>query len=179
MKTTIAVLLLSAAGAAAAVETLSGSRVELDRAVFARIPKLGHVTPAAGPLAAISAQAKGGLVGAAFNDIAAVAHEKGRTTFIGHHVVQNGSDFAFVTFPGEVEISDKSAADVIGAFKGTKQITAANGQKMTLPVIAARVVGVIDGASTGGAPMFAPNSPIRVYETAGKAAPKKGATAKP
>jgi hypothetical protein len=181
MKTMIAVLLLCAASAGAAVQTLTGSRADLDNAVFAKIPALGKVTPAAGALAVVAAQVKGGLVGVAFNDVAIVAHEKGQTTFVGHHVVLNGSDFAYVTFPENVEISALSAADVIGTFKGTKTMTAANGQKMTLPVIVARVVGVIDGASTGGAPIFAPNSAIRIYEKAAKAASskKKGASAKP
>jgi hypothetical protein len=158
---------------AAAPESLTGGPADLDKAVDARAAKLGTIALADGPLGRLDPR-KGGLVRVAFSDVLPIPQKGRGTAFIGHHVFAGGSDFALVTFPSGVEISTRASSVVVGSFAGTKEIAGVNGAKATVTVIAARVVGVIDGGTfAAGVPSFAPNSPIRVYELGTKKAPAK------
>ena len=189
MKTTLAVLMLagtflcSVNVRAAAPETLTGGPNDLSKAVDARAAKLGKVTPAAMPFAQLvkAAPRKGALIQVAFNYITPIQHGAGETTFLGRHLAAGAFDFAVVTFPADIEISAQSTAIVIGSFAGTRTKKEADGSTTTVPVIAARVLGVIDGVTfPNGVPSYAPNSPIRVYEArAKKAAAKKETAPKP
>ncbi|MFI5361728.1 MAG: hypothetical protein ACHQ49_07140 [Elusimicrobiota bacterium] len=181
MKILIAVYLVAAAVlhpglVRAADAAFKGGPGDLEKAVDARASKLGSITPASRPLSQIAKilPRKGALVRVAFGDVGFISRGGGKTSFVGHHLSAGVYDFVLVTFPADVEITPHSSSIVVGSLAGTKEITAANGSKVTVPVIAARVVGVIDGATlSGGVPTFAPNSPIHIYErAAGKAAAK-------
>ena len=176
-------LAFSVGSRAAAPESFKGGPADLNKAVDARAAKLGKIAPADAPFAQLVKRVprKGALIRVAFNDIGPVQRGGGQTAFIGRHWAAGAFDFALVTFPAAVEISTHSASVVVGSFAGTKEIAAANGSPVTVPVIEARVVGVIDGVTfVDGRPSFVPGSPIRVYEApAKKAAVKKAGAKKP
>jgi hypothetical protein len=163
--------------AAAAPELSTGGSAELVKAVDARAAKLGKIASADAALVQLASQ-KAGLVRVTFNDLVPVQHAARETVFVGHHLAPGVSDFAWVTFPDDVAISTNSSAIAIGVFSGKKQITSASGAKLTVPMISARVLGVIDGVTyAAGVPSFAPNSPIRVYERSSKKSSSKKETA--
>ena len=185
MKLTLAAMLLvgtilSPAVVRAAVPAKStGGPADLIKAVDARAAKLGPISSAEAPLAQLASFK--GLVGVTFNDLLPVKRGAGQTAFIGHHLAAGVSDFAWVTFPADVSISTNSSAVVVGSFSDWREITTANGTKLTVPVLAAQVLGIIDGATfSAGVPTFSPNSPIRIYEkSARKTAAKKETAPKP
>jgi hypothetical protein len=175
MRTTLAVLTLAATllcsmNAAAASPALStGGPADLEKAVTARAASLGKVSPGDAPFAQLAKKItrKGALIQAGFNYVTPVSRGVGATTFIGRHFSAGAFDYALVTFPGDIEITPDTNAIIIGSFAGTKEIAGANGTKTVLPVIAARVVGVIGGVTFANEiPQYAPNSPIRIYERA-------------
>ena len=156
MKAAVVVVILAGTLRAAAPRFSIGGAVGLDKAVDARAAKLGKIALADGPLARIPR--KGALVRVAFNDVLPVSHDGRGTAFVGHHVLAGVSDFAMVTFPGDVAISTSSSAVVIGSYQGAREIAGAGGAKTMVTVIAARILGVVDGAA------------YRVYETPAKRA---------
>ena len=162
MKAALVLLILAGALHAAVPKFSLGGSAGLDKAVDAHAAGLGKIALADKPLAQIPR--KGALVRIAFSDVLPVPHDGRGTAFVGHHVLAGVSDFALVTFPGEVELSTRSAAVVIGSYKGESEIEGAGGAKTMVTVIAARLVGIAEGAA------------FRVYETPAKrpAAKKTG-----
>lgn len=164
-----AVLSFAAAARAAApapAARMTGSPADLNR-------KLDAMTAgqdvALAPDAAVSllVPPKNALVRLALSDIGKVEKpSKGTMSFVGRHMFSGGSEFILATLPGEVELSTRSAAVVVGAMAGTRELTGLDGRKVTVPVIAARLVGVIHEGGVGpdGALKFLPNSPIAIYE---------------
>jgi hypothetical protein len=161
MKAAVGFLILASALRAAVPQFSLGGAAGLNKAVDARAAKLGKVALADGPLARIPR--KGALVRVAFSDVLPVPLDGRGTAFVGHHVLAGVSDFALVTFPDVVEISTRSAAVVIGSYRGQREIAGVGGAKTMVTVIAARVVGVAEGAA------------FRVYETPSKKAASKKA----
>ena len=148
---------------AAPEEPVSGLPA-LNKAVDARVRALNlATTPTADePLDQIAKHvpSKGALVRIAFSDTGLV-QRGGQMGFIGRHT--GVLDYAWVTFPADIAVSTNSSTVVIGAFTGRKTVTAKNGSKVDMPVIAASVIGVIDGSMVDGRASYAPNSPIHVY----------------
>jgi hypothetical protein len=175
LSATAAALLFPAAARAAAPQKLKGTLVDLNRVVDARAKKMGKVATADATFVDLAKLvAPGALVHVGFIDVGPIQRSAAGSVFIGRHPAAGVFDFAVVTFPADVEISTRASALVIGSFAGSREVVTAAGAKVVLPVIAARLVGVIDGGTfTAGLPTFAPNSPIRIYETgAAKTKPK-------
>jgi hypothetical protein len=151
------------------VTRLRGSLADLTGKVNELAAPMGKVTPANASFADLAAR-KDPLLEIPFIDVGAIVKAKGATAFVGRHQVGDGFDFAQVRFTGDVEISTRAAALVIGTVAGATDVVAANGQKQRIAVISARIVGVIDdgGMQPNGLLIFSPQSPIRIYQLKAK-----------
>ncbi|MCX5794430.1 MAG: hypothetical protein NTY77_02895 [Elusimicrobia bacterium] len=148
------------------VTLLSGTAADLEHQVDVRSAALGKIAPANGALGDLT-KLKAPLLRIAFTDVARIVKTRQLTTFVGRHILAASAfDFAEVSFPADIAISTHSAALVIGTLGKAREIIAANGQKVAVAGVSARLVGVVDGGvpQANGTFSFAPNSPIRIYQ---------------
>jgi hypothetical protein len=182
MKNVLALLLLAATSAlvqgatAAPAEKkaanenpvrITGAPADLNKAMDVRAAKLGNI---ASPGSFSTIPNGDALYQTAFSEVASVERLKDGTSFLGRHTAIDGtSDYALVVYPGDLDIADSSAALVIGTFGPPREIRSRNGATMTVPVITARVVGMINGGEwKKGRFLFAPDAEILIYEAAAK-----------